>query len=535
MRTLESSDDARESAELFRSFAHPNGMASGDLTDGCYWTKVARGVGPSPGALRGNVQVDVAIIGCGIVGAVAARLLKDRGQTVALIDAGRAGFGVTGRSTAKVTAQHSTFLQRIEREHGADAARTYAIANRAGVELITELTLQHNLACDLEPADSWVYATTEQGARELEEECAAADRAALPMDLVDQTELPYPVGAALRLRHQRQFQPADFVAQLAGTITGKGSFLFEQSLVTDWSDRKAGTADGVVRAERVIMATHLPLGIVGQYHAETRPHMHAVMAVPIDPARAPTGMYISADEPKRSLRSHRRGNGETMLILSGPTFNHGDAAGEQRGFAELEQFGREHFGYSGGGYRWTNEDYAPRDGLPYVGWSGSQGKSILVATGFDAWGLSNGAAAGMILADLCEGRENRWAACFDASRHSLSGIGELASNAARFVRELATDHSHKSPHQSARAREGEIVDVDGRATGLYESGGELKGVSAVCTHMGCLVGWNPVDRTWDCPCHGSRFAAEGGILHGPAIQPLPPVQLGEAIIQGTDA
>ena len=496
-------------------------MPARDVTDGCYWTEIARPAKLDSQPLRGDREADVAIIGGGIVGIVAARILKDRGQRVAVIEAGRAGHGVTGRSTAKVTAQHATYLQRIERDHGKDAARTYAEANRVGVELICEMAERHGLACDLEPADSWVYATTEDGARKLEDERAASERAGLAMEIVTETDLPFPVRAALRLAGQRQFQPADFVAQLAATLPGDGSLLFEHSLVTDWDEGRVSTAEGCVRARCVIMATHLPLGQVGQFHAHNSPHMHALMAVPVAPGRAPAGMYISVDEPKRSLRSHRKADGGAMLILTGPTFKHGDAAAEADGFAELEQFAREHFGYSGGGYRWTNEDYSPRDGLPYVGWAGSAGKSLLVATGFDAWGLSNGAAAGLILADLCEGRDNRWASCFDASRHSLTGIGKLAGNAADFARELVGGHAHKPPTAtSAEPAEGAIVEVDGRAAGLYGVGGELRAVSAVCTHMGCLVGWNPVDRTWDCPCHGSRFADDGRVLHGPATEPL---------------
>lgn len=489
--------------------------------DRCYWTDIARDAQGAAAPLSGDVDVDVAIVGGGMVGIIAARQLKDRGRRVAVVEAGRAGYGATGRSTAKVTAQHSAALQRIEQDHGADAARAYADANKAGVALVSELAGRHGLACDLEPADSWVYATSDDGARRLDDEQAAAERAGLPMEIVRETELPYPLRASLRLSDQRQFQPADFVAQLAATIPGDGSFLFENSLATEWSETEVRTAGGCVTARQVIMATHLPLGQVGQFHAHNSPHMHPVLAIPVDAARAPAGMYISIDEPKRSLRTHRRGSGETMLILTGPTFKHGDAQAELDSFAELEDFAREHFGHTGGGYRWTNEDYSPRDGLPYVGWSGGAGKSILVATGFDAWGLSNGAAAALIIADLFDGRDNAWASLFDASRHSLKGIGELASNAAGFVKNLVGDHVHKPPSTASdTAEEGQIVEIGGRAAGLYRSGGELRAVSAVCTHMGCHVGWNPVDRTWDCPCHGSRFAEDGGVIHGPATEPL---------------
>ena len=492
-------------------------MTAGPI-DHCYWTRSAPGEGFPE--LHGDIAADVAIVGAGIVGVIAARLLRDRGLTVALIEGERVGRGVTGRSTAKVTAQHGLFLQRIERDHGADAARAYAEANRAGVELIAGLVERHRLACAFEPADSVVYATTAEGAVALARERDAAARAGLPMTLAEAADLPFATRGALVLARQAQFQPVDFVAQLAATIPGDGSAVFENSRAIDWSDSTVRTARGAVRARRVIMATHLPLGQVGQFHAHTHPHMHAILALPVDPARAPPGMYISADEPKRSLRRHRAASGETVLILTGPRFVHGDAQAEREGFAALAAFAAEHFGCAGGGWRWSNEDYTPRDGLPYVGWSGAAGESLLVATGFDAWGLSNGAAAAGILADLCEGRDNRWAACFDAGRHSLKGLGQLAANAAKVTADLVAGHLRRLP-DAATADEGEIVEIDGRAAGVFRGAdGRPAAVSVVCTHMGCHLGWNPVDRTWDCPCHGSRFAADGRVLHGPAIEPL---------------
>lgn len=488
--------------------------------DRCYWT--ASSAAPRSPCLRDKASVDVAIIGGGIVGIITARLLKDRGLRVAVVESGRVGHGVTGRSTAKITPQHSLFLQRIEKQHGQETARAYADANRAGVALIAELVRRHAISCDFEPADSFVYATTAEGAERLQHELAAAGRAGLPMEIVPDPGLPYPVSSALRLPDQAQFQPVSFVEALAATLPDDGSLVFEDSPVIDWTETCVRTANGSVSARHVIMATHLPLGQVGQFHAHTHPHMHAIMAVPVDPERAPSGMYISVDEPKRSLRRHRTANGETMLILTGPSFKHGDVAAEQDGFAQLETFARQHFGYQGGGYRWSNEDYGPRDGLPYIGWSGSADKSLLVATGFDAWGISNGAAAGLILADLCEGRENAWANTFDASRHSLTGLGKLVADAGKVAGDLVGGHLRgPSDVNPVNADEGEIVDIDGRAAGLYKADdGTLRAVSAVCTHMGCALGWNPIDRTWDCPCHGSRFACGGQVVHGPAVEPL---------------
>jgi len=497
--------------------------------DRCYWTGTAR-TAPDHPALRGDLRVDVAVIGGGIVGVVAARLLKDRGHTVAVVEADRVGHGVTGRSTAKVTAQHSLFLQRIEGQHGADAARAYADANRAGAVLIGDLVRRHGLSCDHEPADSYVYATTPEGVEQLEAERAAAERAGVAMDVVAKCGLPYPITAALRLAGQAQFQPADFTAALAATIPGDGSFVFENSRAADWTETSVGTETGTITARHVIMATHLPLGQAGMFYAHTHPHMHAVMAVPVEAARAPAGMHISADEPKRSLRRHAGANGTTVLILAGPRFKHGDRAAEEQGFRELEEFAREHFGYAGGGWRWSNEDYAARDGLPYVGWSGAEGQSLLVATGFDAWGLSNGAAAARTLADLCEGRSNAWAPVFDASRHSLKGLGQLIKDSAAVATDLIGGKLRSLPEAGeAPLEEGALVEIDGTKAGLYrDAGGALNAVSATCSHMGCPLGWNSVDRTWDCSCHGSRFAADGRVIHGPAVTALEPVVLGES-------
>lgn len=499
---------------------------TGQLVDACYWTCSLPPSGHAPFA--GEASADVAIIGGGIVGVIAARLLADSGRSVVLLEAGRFGHGSTGRSTAKVTAQHALSLQRIAKQHGEEGARHYADANCAGVELIGQLVGRHALDCSFEPADSFVYATTDDGAAKLEAERDAARSAGLAMDLLPAAdELPFTSAGALKLAGQAQFQPAAFVGGLAATLTGTSCQAFENSPVLEWDDSGVRTARGRVRARTTIMATHLPLGQVGQFHAHNAPHMHPILMVPVDAQRAPAGMYISADKPKRSFRRHRDADGRTLMIFTGPTFTHGDPDGETAAFAELEDFAREHFGWAGGGWRWSNEDYTPRDGLPYVGWAGSEGSSPLVATGFDAWGLSNGAAAARMLVDLIEGRANPWATVFAASRHSAKGLGTLIANAASVTADLVRGHlaPDTGPMPTAPG-EGGLVKIDGRVAGVFrDDAGALHAVSAVCTHMGCMLGWNPVDRTWDCPCHGSRFGTDGAVRHGPAVEPLAPIKL----------
>lgn len=221
--------------------------------DGCYWTRTAR-TRQFP-VLEGSIEVDVAIIGGGIVGAIAARLLKDRGVTVALVEACRVGHGVTGRSTAKVTAQHALALSRIEDSHGTESAKAYAEANRAGVALISDLVARHSLDCDYREAPAVAYAHTAEGARRLRAEADAAGRAGLAMEVTEDAGLPFSVAAALWLKQQYRFQPVDFVAGLAATIPGDDSHVFERSPVLDRDDAGVATAQGRVRARRTIMAT----------------------------------------------------------------------------------------------------------------------------------------------------------------------------------------------------------------------------------------------------------------------------------------
>jgi Rieske Fe-S protein len=252
--------------------------------------------------------------------------------------------------------------------------------------------------------------------------------------------------------------------------------------------------------------------------------MHPVIAARVDPARAPDGMYISVESPRHSVRTHRGDNGDTYLIVTGPSFNHGNVEEEREAFGEIERFAAEHFGAHAPEYRWTNEDYTPADGAPFIGWSSSMGQGYLVATGFDAWGITNGTVAGVILAALATGREHEWAGLFDATRvKPIAGAKEFASHNLTVAKDLVGGYVSGKPRSFDELAPGDaaVVKIDGENVAAFrDEQGQVHAVSAVCTHMGCLVGWNETDRTWDCPCHGSRFEATGEVIHGPAFKPL---------------
>lgn len=270
------------------------------------------------------------------------------------------------------------------------------------------------------------------------------------------------------------------------------------------------------------MATHLPLGQVGGYYAMAYPQAEPVIAAPI--RHVPPGMYKNAETPSHSIRTHRRGDGQVYGIVAGSSFKPGHADEERAHIAEIERWLTDNFDAGPVEYRWINEDYTPMDGAPFIGWSSSLRDGYLVATGFDAWGITNGTVAAMIIADLVDGREDPWLSVFDAARvKPVAGAKEFVKENASVAAHLAGGYLSQKPKSYDELAPGEaaILKIDGDNIAAFrDEHGAVHAVSAVCTHMGCLVGWNATDRTRDCPCHGSRFELSGDVIHGPASRPL---------------
>ncbi|HWT11123.1 MAG TPA: FAD-dependent oxidoreductase [Allosphingosinicella sp.] len=480
-------------------------------------------------ALAGELSVDVAIIGAGIVGVTTARMLKDRGVSVALVEARRVGEEVTGKSTAKITSQHNIAYTTIERKFGEEGAHCYAEANETGVRTIVELATRHAIDCNLERKPAFTYTLEEKHVGEIEKEAELARILGLPASLTRDTGLPFDVLTAMRWDDQAQFHPVKYVKGLAATLPGEGCHVFERSRVTDWSRDRIATAGGSVRARHVIMATHLPLGQTGLFYAENYPHIHPVIMGRAEAKRVPDGMYINVESPRHSVRGHRDDQGQSWLILAGTAFKGGHVDEERENFAEIERFAAEHFGVAPE-YRWTNEDFTPMDHAPFVGWSSSGPGAYLVATGFNAWGISNGTAAAILLADLVTDRDNPWLDLYDARRiKPVAGGKEFVKENLQVATHLVGGYLSRKLHSFDELKAGEaaILKVGGHnVAGYRDDSGRLHAVSAVCTHMGCIVGWNENDRTWDCPCHGSRFDLGGEVIHGPAVKALEPADTG---------
>jgi Rieske Fe-S protein len=353
-------------------------------------------------------------------------------------------------------------------------------------------------------------------------------RLGLPASLEREVPLPWAVEAAVRLDGGLLFHPRKYCLGLAGALPGAGSHVFEGSRVGEIEQEGrcvVHTPGGRVEADHVVVATLLPFGPEGGFFAKAHPSRSYAMAVRVE-GPGPEGMFLSADSPTRSVRPHTSDDG-TLLVVEGEEHKTGHETDTEGRYAAVERWARERFAVQSVAQRWSAQDFMSPDRVPYVGRASAGSERLLVATSFGKWGMSNGTAAAMMLTDLVLGRPNDWLELFDATRlkpgtTTAQLVKDNLDVARRFVGDrLAT--LRPRPIERLAPGEGAIVELEGeRVAAFRDEQGRMSACSAVCTHMGCLVSWNPAERSWDCPCHGSRFDTEGRVLEGPAVRDLEP-------------
>jgi glycine/D-amino acid oxidase-like deaminating enzyme/nitrite reductase/ring-hydroxylating ferredoxin subunit len=480
--------------------------------------------------LREPVKVDVAVLGAGIAGVTAALLLKRAGATVALVEAGRVGGGVTGRTSAKVSSAHGLVYASLASSFGAEGAAIYGQANEAATELIANWVEEERIACDFRRKPAVIYAERDSDVGEVEREVEAARAAGLRASFVDDAGLPWPTAGAIRYENHAEFHPLHYLVALAQKIPGGGSHVFERTValgIDEDAPATVRTDRGELRADHVIVATHFPFLDRGLYFARQSPERSYVVAARAS-GELPDGMYLSTESPAHSVRLHPAPDGGEYLLLGGESHKTGQGGSTAERYARLADWGRERFAIRSFTHRWSTQDTMPADGVPYVGRYHPRAERLWVATGFKKWGLTNGTAAAVILTDAVLGRKNPWAAFFDPWRLNPRAAGPT------LVRENVNVGVHfagdRAAHALSRRRandlepgEGAIVRAGlGQAAAYRDRGGRLHAVSPTCTHLGCHVTFNDAEKSWDCPCHGSRFDVDGKVLQGPAVDPLPP-------------
>ncbi|WP_435971568.1 FAD-dependent oxidoreductase [Streptomyces sp. Qhu_M48] len=460
---------------------------------GSYWMESAPPHEPRA-PLEGDLVADVVVVGAGVVGLCTARELTRAGRDVVVLEAGRIAAGVSGRTTGKLTSLHGLRYAQLRRRRGAEAAALYAEAQEDALRRAVSLCAELGVDAELERRPAYSYTLDEAGAAEIRAEAAAAAEAGLRATAVSETDLPYPVAAAVRVEDQLQFHPRRFLLAVADDVVAHGGRVHEGTRVTGLREgaecRLALEGGATVHARDVVLATQFPLRCHRTLLMRLSVRRELVVAAAVDERHAPYGMYWTPDHGVRSVRTAPLGGGRRLLIVAGEAFEPGSGGVRER-HARLEAWARGHlpgFAEAPRVHRWAAQDVHTVDGLPYVGHEHPDTQHVHVATGFGGWGLGNGIAAGRLLTAHVTGAPRPpWTELFDPRR--LLPVREVPEVARR---------------QTTVARDY----MAGLRTGRR------------CTHMGCELGFNDAEQTWECPCHGSRFAPDGTVLQGPATRPL---------------
>jgi len=473
--------------------------------------------------LEGDINVDVAVIGGGITGLTSAYLLKQEGLSVAVLESSHIAEGTTGHTTAKVTSQHNIIYEKIKRQFGEERAKQYADANESAIKMIAQLVDFKKIDCDFIRKSAYVYTQEDRYIEKISEEVKTAVSLGLKATYLDELSLPFKVKAAYRFDNQAQFHPRKYLLALAPYINCDNSHIFENTKITDIKEGDKCTLiaenGSKVVANNVIIASHFPFyDGLGLYFARIYPEREYVLGMQIK-EKLPDGMYVSAEETGYSLRTQPY-NSDELVLLTGQEHKTGQRDATSR-YSKLKTFADSIFNVRDVPFRWSTQDYTTMDGVPYIGHLTAKHKNIFVATGFGKWGMTNGTVAGMLLRDLITKGESPFQDVYSPSRNaSATSVKKLVQENINVAGNLIGGKLLQVPDDvQVENGEARVIEKDGNKIGVYrDENGVLYSMDTTCTHMGCELQWNTDDKSWDCPCHGSRFSYTGKVLEGPAIR-----------------
>ncbi len=483
-------------------------------------------------AMPPESDVEIAVVGAGIAGLTTAYLLAREGRRVAVIDPGEIGGGETSRTTAHLSNVIDDRFTTIERLHGARGARLAASSHGAAIEAIERILAAEKIDAEFERVDGYLFTGAGTGAGELDDEMEAARRAGLEVERLARTPFPQVrIGRSLRFAGQAQFHPLKYLDGLAHALRREGALLYvgrpgnHVEGIDDGTPALVRTRGGaVVRARDVVVATNSPIHLSLAIHSKQAPYRTYAVALAVPAGAVPHALYWDMEDPYHYVRVQRGEGGRELLIVGGEDHRVGrdGGTGADARFERLAAWARTHFPDAGEiVYRWTGMVQEPIDGLAHIGRMDDE-SHVFLATGDSGMGLTHGTIAGLLLADLVQGRANPWATLYDPRRKSLRAAGEYAKENLGVARALLEwVGPGDAALQEIAPGSGAVVRRGVEKLAVYRDwSGRLHVLSAVCTHLGCIVRWNGTESTWDCPCHGSRFSADGRCVGGPATEDL---------------
>ena len=486
---------------------------------------------PRPPRLDRDLKVDVCVVGAGIAGLTTAYLLAREGRSVAVLDDGPLAGGETSRTTAHL-AVPDEYPRKLEHLHGREGARLALSSHEAAVDRIEAICRAEGIACAFERLPGFLLSPPGEDPAALEAELAAAQRIGYThVEKVARAPIAgFDTGPALRFSGVAQFHPLIYLAGLARALVRDGGLLFADTHVDSFAggkDAHVVTREGhAVSCAAIVVATNSPVNDRVVIHTKQHPYRSYVVGLRVPKGRVERALYWEHADSYHYVRL-QAGSDSThdVLLVGGEDHHTGQADDGEARWDRLERWARERWPAAQDvEFRWSGQVMEPVDGLAFIGRNPLDDDNVYIATGDSGNGMTHGTIAGILLADLIQGRPNPWATLYDPSRKSLRSAGHWAAEAARSsapYTDWVTPGEVSSADEVAPG-EGAILRRGLHKAAVYrDPSGRVVERSAVCPHLGCIVDWNTAEKSWDCPCHGSRFTSEGRVVNGPALSDLP--------------
>lgn len=472
-------------------------------------------------------EVDICIIGAGITGITCGYELSKLGYTVSIIEKNEIGSGTTGRTTGKITSQHDSFYNYLEESFSIDTAKKYLEANEKAINKIENIIKNENIECDFERLNSYIYTTKKEEINLLEKEFKTLEKLKYKCEYITDLDLPFKIAGGICFKNQAQFHPIKYINGLAKYVKEKGNKIYTHTIAKEIkkSDDKyiVKTDKFSISASYIIIASHYPFfKIKGLYSAKMYQSMSYLIAIETK-KQLPSGMYISVSNPNITIRRAKY-NEKNVLLIGGGDNKTGKEVTYEKTYGRLEKFAREYYPDAKILAKWNAQDCVTLDKLPYIGQASKLLPNVYVATGFKKWGMTLSSVAVDIIVDDIRGRENEYKDIFLSSRmQPIKNHEEMKNMLVDSSKALVINKLKEKDIVEKRIKKetGGIIEIDGRKIGIYkDEKGEIYAVNPKCTHLGCLLVWNQVEKTWDCPCHGSRFDYKGKNIIEPAYDDL---------------
>lgn len=491
------------------------------------WLNSVKNVNKFP-QLTNNEETEICVIGAGIFGLTCAYYLSKLGFKVTVLEKDEIAEKTTGNTTGKITSQHGLFYDYLINSYGKRFAINYLEANEKAIENIKEIINTENINCDFEVKNNYIYTTNSSEVKSIKKEVSAVESLGFPCEFVTKTGLPFEIAGAICFKNQAQFHPLKYITGLCNSISSNGGKIYTNTVATNVeknydSSYVVSTKNNIVKCKYVIIATHYPfINFPGLYF--TKMYQSTSYIIAIDAKKTLfNGMYINSTNPIFSYRTAKY-EGKELLLIGGGDHKTGQPSCYKDTYGILEQEAKKYYPNCEVLFRWNTRDCISLDKIPYVGQYSILMPNVFVGTGFKKWGMTSSNVAANIIVDKICGKNNKYESTFKSLRlKPIKNRDEFKNMVVQSSNSLFFDKL-KSPNMSfdeIQNDSGSIIEINNEKVGVYKSpDGKIFAVKPVCTHLGCLLSWNDVDKTWDCPCHGSRFDFQGRNLYDPAFKNL---------------